>query len=113
VIFRTNAGPDGRSIAPPDTRPDARREARPVTRRGNFGRRASARRNLLVGYPFTLLIGALVGALLDWRERRRTRLHLDRLDDRLLKDVGLERDGQDYRVSIRGPSAHRQIDWRR
>jgi uncharacterized protein YjiS (DUF1127 family) len=33
-------------------------------------------------------------ALATWRERRRTRQHLDDLDDRLLADVGLSRTQQ-------------------
>ncbi|HTB39850.1 MAG TPA: DUF1127 domain-containing protein [Reyranella sp.] len=33
----------------------------------------------------------LVSTLVLWRERRRTRQHLDRLDDRALADVGLTR----------------------
>jgi uncharacterized protein YjiS (DUF1127 family) len=34
---------------------------------------------------------ALLATVLLWRERRRTRQHLDHLDDRALADVGLTR----------------------
>lgn len=37
-------------------------------------------------------IGALLDLLLTWQERAAQRSHLSRLDDRMLRDVGLTRD---------------------
>ena len=43
---------------------------------------------------------SLVASLLLWGERRRTRLHLSELDDRLLADIGLTR-AQQRRECVR------------
>ena len=46
-------------------------------------------------WPEAVRVRASVAvALATWRERRRTRQHLDDLDDRLLADVGLSRTQQ-------------------
>ena len=37
------------------------------------------------------LVVRVFGALLDWNDRYRQRLHLGQLDDRMLRDIGLSR----------------------
>ena len=44
------------------------------------------------------LIAAIVDRLLEWQERNRSRILLGRLDDRMLRDMGLSRADVDYEV---------------
>jgi uncharacterized protein YjiS (DUF1127 family) len=45
--------------------------------------------------PIQDALTALVTAYFGWRERRQQRLLLQRLDDRMLKDIGLSRSDVD------------------
>ena len=58
-----------------------------------------------IARPGRLLLAVL--ALFRWHTRRRTRAALDRLGDRDLRDVGLERTGRGYRT-MPGSAAGRQ-----
>jgi uncharacterized protein YjiS (DUF1127 family) len=42
-------------------------------------------------FQLSALLDSVFCTLLEWQERARQRYHLARLDDRLLKDVGLGR----------------------
>ncbi len=42
---------------------------------------------------------ALVDRLLEWQERNRSRILLGRLDDRMLRDMGVSRADVDYEVA--------------
>ena len=48
--------------------------------------------------PIQDALTALVTAYFGWRERRQQRLLLQRLDDRMLKDIGLSRSDVDTGV---------------
>ena len=52
------------------------------------------------------IIGDALTAMLDWHGRRGLRPELERLDDRLLRDIGLIR--TDVLANARRPSANRR-----
>lgn len=52
-----------------------------------------------------LILLLLLNAVFAWLSRRETRLELERLSDRQLRDIGLERTDHGYRVTPGSPAS--------
>lgn len=55
--------------------------------------------------PGRIILRLFLNAVSVWLSRRETRLELERLSDRQLRDIGIERTEQGYRVTPGSPAS--------